>query len=336
MKRAILCTLAGWALAVGGCGSDSSTLPEKEPELDSELELDSEPPGSPRQLIRERFSDGEVILNWAAPADSDWTHFAVYRSDDGGRFAALGNTSTTRYEDRGLDYETEYSYHVTAVDEHGNESPPSNSVNGQPLNTIPPLTPNRLRAVAHNIPILDRLDILLDWSPNREADLAIYQVYRSAHDDFEESTVVAAVQDPRYEDEDIAVGQRYYYWITAVDKGDKESPPSEIATDVALELPFLQEPIRGNTTSATPLFKWDQVPEARAYQVIATTSPTSGEISAIPLTTNTSIRFQGRLIDNGARAELKTGEVYYWKVIASTQPNGVENSVSVVESFKVQ
>ncbi|NKB68346.1 MAG: hypothetical protein GKR89_14890 [Candidatus Latescibacteria bacterium] len=328
MKRALLLALAGWALVVAGCGGDSGTSPEPQ--------LDLVPPTSPRQLIRERFSDGEVVLTWAAPADSDWTHFTVYRADAGDRFVSLENTSEMRFQDRGLDYETDYSYYVTATDQQGNESQPSNSVNGQPLNTVPPLTPVSLRAVAHNIPILARLDILLDWGANGEADLAQYRIYRGTRDDFESSAVVAAVDEPRYEDENIDVGQRYYYWITAVDKGDKESPASLAATDVALDLPLLQGPIEGNTTSATPVFQWERVPEALSYQVIVTTSPTSGEISAIPPTGNTSINFQGRLLDGGERAELEIGEVYYWKVITSTQPNGVENSVSAVESFKVQ
>ena len=70
--------------------------------------------------------------------------------------------------------------------------------------------------------------------------------------------------------------------------------------------------------------------------MIVTTSPTSGELSAIPLTSDTTAVFAGRSQTSGRTLTLETGQIYYWKLIASTRENGQENSVSEVESFKVR
>ena len=70
--------------------------------------------------------------------------------------------------------------------------------------------------------------------------------------------------------------------------------------------------------------------------MIVTTSPTSGEISAVPLTSDTSAVFVGRTVSGRETASLESGQLYYWKLISSTRENGQENSVSRVESFKIR
>jgi len=54
------------------------------------------------------------------------------------------------------------------------------------------------------------------------------------------------------------------------------------------------------------------------------------------LTSDTTAVFRGRVLSGEERAALASGEVYHWKVVASTREDGSENSVSEVESFKVQ
>ena len=294
-----------------------------------------DPPQVPRALSVERIGDGEVWLNWQAAEGEDEVLYVVYRSVGDDAAVAIDSTFQTRYKDQGLQYELEYTYRVTAIN-GGGESEPSNAVSGQPLNSLTPQVPTAVRAVAHHLEVLGQLDITLDWSENPETDLVGYRVYRSTAAGFTPSVehLLMQVSGPGFIDEEIEVGTVYYYRITAIDGGGKESNASEEVGDVALPSPVLLVPVAGEETAAPLTFTWNRLPEARAFRVIVTTSLISGEVSDMPLTSDTTAVFTGR-IKEGRLVSLEPGQVYYWKVVASTHIEGIENSVSRVESFKV-
>ena len=295
------------------------------------------PPLAPAQLRVEKIGDGEVWLNWQASADEGDVLYIVYRAVGDSGAVAVDSTFRTSFEDRVLEYEQEYTYYVTALNTAGGESGPSNSVSGQPFNNLAPLAPVSLRATAHNIAILGQLDIVLDWAENGEADLVGYRVYRATEEDFaiDEGLLRSEVLVPRFVDEEIEVGTVYYYIVTAVDRGGKESAISQQVRDVALPLPVLLAPIAGEQTPAQPTFTWGHLAEAQSFRVVVTSSPTSGEVSDMQLTSDTTAVFSGR-IEAGNQVELASGQIYYWKVVASTKEGGIENSVSQVESFKIR
>ena len=294
-----------------------------------------DPPQAPRVLSVERIGDGEVWLNWQAVEGEDEVLYVVYRSVGDGASVAIDSTFQTRYKDRGLRYELEYTYRITAIND-GGESDPSNAISGQPFNSLTPQVPTSVRAVAHHLEVLGQLDIALDWADNAETDLAGYRVYRSTEQGFTASVehLLMQVSGPGFIDEEIEVGTVYYYRITAIDLGGKESNASEEVSDVALPSPVLLVPVAGEESSAPLTFTWGRLPEAHAFRVIVTTSLTSGEVSDMPLTSDTTAVFTGR-IKEGRLVSLEPGQVYYWKVVASTHAEGIENSVSRVESFKV-
>ena len=294
-----------------------------------------DPPQVPRALSVERIGDGEVWLNWQAVEGADEVLYVVYRSVGDDAAVAIDSTFQTRYKDQGLQYELEYTYRVTAIN-GGGESEPSNAVSGQPLNSLTPQVPTAVRAVAHHLEVFGQLDITLDWADNAETDLVGYRVYRSTAAGFTPSVehLLMQVSGPGFIDEEIEVGTVYYYRITAIDGGGKESNASEEVSDVALPSPVLLVPVAGEETAAPLTFTWNRLPEARAFRVIVTTSLTSGEVSDMPLTSDTTAVFTGR-IKEGRLVTLEPGQVYYWKVVASTHAEGAENSVSRVESFKV-
>lgn len=294
-----------------------------------------DPPQAPRALSVERIGDGEVWLNWQAAEGTDEVLYVVYRSVGDGAAVAIDSTFQTRFKDQGLQYEWEYTYRVTAINSNG-ESSPSNAISGQPLNSLTPQVPTSVRAVAHHLEVLGQLGITLDWDANSETDLIGYRVYRSTEQGFTPSIehLLMQVSIPGFIDEKIAVGTVYYYRITAIDLGGKESDFSGEVSDVALPSPVLLVPVAGEETPAPLTFTWGRLPEARAFRVIVTTALTSGEVSDMPLTSDTTAVFVGRVKD-GHPVALEPGQVYYWKVVASTQVEGIENSVSRVESFKV-
>ena len=294
-----------------------------------------DPPQAPQALSVERIGDGEVWLNWRATEGADEVLYVVYRSVGNAAAVAIDSTFETQYKDRGLQYEREYTYRVTATNS-GGESRPSNAISGQPLNNLSPQVPTAVRAVAHHLEVLGRLDIALDWADNAEADLAGYRVYRSTEQGFTPGVdhLLMQVSGPGFIDERVEVGTIYYYRITALDLGGKESNASAEVSDVALSSPVPLVPVAGEEAAAPLTFTWNRLPEARAFRVIVTTSLTSGEVSDIPLTSDTTAVFTGRIKD-GRLVSLEPGQVYYWKVVASTHAEGIENSVSRVESFKV-
>ena len=330
MKRTIwilVLTVAHLALACGSDNSKSSGEP-----------FDADVPGQPQNLTVDRIGDGEIWLSWDIVLSEDLAFYIVYRSVGDVEAVALDTTFATDFKDRDLDYEVEYTYSVTAVDMAGNESSPSNTRGGQPFNNLSPLPPTGLRAGAHNIAFLEQLEILLDWDANGEADLDIYRLYRDTEPDFAigEGNLLTAATEPRFVDLAIDVGTVYYYRVTAVDRGGKESVPSAWTADVALPVPELVEPIGGELTPAAPTFNWRAVPNARNYRVVVTTSPASGEVSDMPLTAATTAVFVGRTSAGNNAIVLQSGQIYWWKLIASTKADGTENSVSEVESFKIR
>lgn len=324
----LFCVLCGLAYGLNSC-SNSSNGPE--------TVFDTEAPPSPRSLSVERIGDGEVWLDWEPVAETGTTYI-IYRAAGDANPAAVDSTGESHFRDNGLPYDDEYTYFVTSMDLAGNESPGSNPVSGQPFNTLSPLAPTGVRATAHNITILGQLDIVVDWNDNAETDLQVYRVYRAGVRDVPQDaeTLVAEVDKPRYVDMDIEVGRVYFYRITAVDQGNKESLGSLVVRDAALPLPDLKGPVDGELTSTTPQFRWAEVPEAVTYRVIVTSSPTSGEVSDMPLTGESSAVFVGRSVSSKETAALVPGQVYYWKVVASTREDGLENAVSRVESFKIR
>ena len=310
------------------CGSDDATAPT--------ASQDSGTPQNAQNLQVARIGDGEIWLQWEGPESG--TQYVVYRAENDGVVVALDSTFDNSYRDLGLSYEVEYSYYVTAMLGAGEEGIPTNLVSGQPFNNLSPQAPTALRATAHNISILGQLEIVLDWGLSVESDLSFYRLYRSIEPDFSPgpANLLSVVSQPRFVDEDVNVGTAYYYRVTAVDRGGKESASSQLVSDVPLDEPRPVNPVRGSLAPAVPVFHWRPVGDAVFYRVIVTSSPTSGELSEMPLAIDTTAVFVGRGLVSGEKVQLVQGAVYYWKVVASTKDNGVENSVSAIESFKIR
>ena len=95
---------------------------------------------------------------------------------------------------------------------------------------FPPLVPTGLEAVPGGATATDR-SVDLSWTPNTEADLAGYNVYRQEVTSTGEVAGTAArlnstpVVGPAYRDQTAVPGHRYSYRVTAVDATGNESAP---------------------------------------------------------------------------------------------------------------
>ena len=73
------------------------------------------------------------------------------------------------------------------------------------------------------------------WDANTESDIAGYNVYRSTDPNLPKGSWTKLNQTlltrTTFQDERVESGQKYYYYITAVDHAGNVSPPSEVVSE---------------------------------------------------------------------------------------------------------
>ena len=92
---------------------------------------DLTPPAVPTGL-QATAGDRQVALDWADNADQV-ANYRVYRNG-----SPVANPTSSAYTDTGLTNGTSYTYRVTALDQAGNESAPSNQVSASPQAPVTP------------------------------------------------------------------------------------------------------------------------------------------------------------------------------------------------------
>lgn len=132
-----------------------------------------------------------VALEWEASASADVAGYHVYRSD-----AACGSTApdfrritdqpvaATSYADASVAENASYCWRVTAVDDQGAESDPSNEV-GRSVGNLPPLPPGSLRLTPEQAAALFQILEEAEWRSDqaRERATAARIMLRKALDD---------------------------------------------------------------------------------------------------------------------------------------------------------
>ncbi len=101
---------------------------------------------------------------------------------------------------------------------------------GPPSDTTAPSAPQGLKVNSN------KKFMHLIWSPNKEEDLAGYNIYRTKYDVNNISEVplnVTLLGSPEYQDKTAMPGVRYNYFVVAVDKTGNKSEPARVL-DVAL------------------------------------------------------------------------------------------------------
>lgn len=134
--------------------------------------------------------------------------------------------------DSGIEWEKTYTYWVTPVtlwragvqqgEVEGDDSPMSTIF---AHDIFPPSTPLGLEAVFSGM--IQHPGIDLTWKPNTEEDLAGYNIYRRVQGSPPAKINAELVKTPAFHDPDVALGQRYFYSVTAVDLRGNESARSE-------------------------------------------------------------------------------------------------------------
>lgn len=177
-------------------------------------------------------------LRWSAPTRTltgkpltTVDRYRIYRSETGkpGSYSAVGESPETSFADANFEFGHLYAYRVRALlAEAGQtaESTDSPSVQIVPRDVFPPAAPAGLTGVYTT----QGVDLI--WSPDTEADLAGYNIYRSTAGGKPVKLNAELLRSPLYHDTAVTTG-RYTYRVTAVDSNGNESAPSEgVSVDV--------------------------------------------------------------------------------------------------------
>lgn len=138
--------------------------------------------------------------------------------------------------DHRFDWEKTYLYRAAvisiapdggrSVEAEGNSTP---VVTVFAHDTFPPAAPSGLQAVFSGADRGSFVDLV--WTPNSEADLAGYNVYRHESGTGREKVNSEIVKAPAFRDAGVHAGMRYFYTITAVDERGNESAASSEASE---------------------------------------------------------------------------------------------------------
>ncbi|HEX4488716.1 MAG TPA: fibronectin type III domain-containing protein [Terriglobales bacterium] len=191
----------------------------------------------PLQTLNAEVVAQGVSLTWQWPAnvqDSSPLEFRlrIYRRDETGKsntkVAEISQSDEAKFLDQSLEWERTYFYRAAFVSVSGEqqvEGEDSPEVKIFAHDVFPPSPPAGLQAVFSSVGQPNFID--LTWTPNTDAELAGYNVYRQ-----EEGGQLVKINSelakiPTYRDRDIKPGKKYFYSVTAVDLRGNESGHSE-------------------------------------------------------------------------------------------------------------
>ena len=176
--------------------------------------IDDTPPTAPAGLQARAASPRQVSLFWSASTDpeSGVAGYRVYRDD-----ALVGSPEDASFEDASVEPDTEYRYHVTAVNVDWFESGPSDEVTvttPRQTDDTPPTAPGSLAATSTSPTRVD-----LQWTAASDAESGIdhYRVYR-------EDVLIDVTTGLTYGDEGLSPGTTYTYQVSAVNGDGLEGP----------------------------------------------------------------------------------------------------------------
>ena len=186
-----------------------------------------------------------VVLSWiaiaqaAGPPDTQRL-YRIYRREAGGTtdtIAGEAPLNSSQLIDQGFDWEKTYLYRATVVtvidlpgkSERQFESDDTPSVKVFAHDVFPPAVPSGLQAAFSGVGQQPFIDLI--WTPDTEADLAGYNVYR--HEEGGEPTKLNSqpIKTPSFRDTDVASSHTYIYSVSAIDVRGNESARSSEASE---------------------------------------------------------------------------------------------------------
>lgn len=166
---------------------------------------DQTPPAAPTE-VKAKIGDGEVTITWKKSDGAD--SYTINRADKSDPIAK--DIPETNYQDSDVENGVAYTYQVTAVDQAGNKSEPSGTIDATPIDPTP-AAPAGVKAE------IGDGKVTLTWKKSDGANsYAVYRDGKLLKEDIRETT---------YLDEDAENGVEYSYQVTARRGGNPDSRP---------------------------------------------------------------------------------------------------------------
>lgn len=215
--------------------------------LSNEVSVPSAPTLAPPSDFNAQLERDGAKLAWhpVIPPPIPGLHFIyrVYRREDkAGADEIVGDLPVAGQPlpailDRNFEWEKAYQYLVTVVTVASTNGGADQEVEGEDSepkallmhDIFPPATPVGLQAVFSASAAKPFIDLV--WTPDTDRDVAGYNVYRREQDKPAVKLNGKLLTAAAYRDSEIALGERYFYSVSAVDLRGNESSRSEEASE---------------------------------------------------------------------------------------------------------
>jgi hypothetical protein len=183
---------------------------------------DNEAPKAPPAISARSTESGSVRLKWQPGLEKDLATHRIYRKEERSfELVAEVERSRTEWIDSDVRAGVAYSYHVTEVDESGNESEPSLEARVVPSDIVAPDPPEFLEVVT------ERRGLRLTWRVSPSPDATGYLIYRAAYPGAPWQRLTRSpVVELAFVDRQGGPGN--LYGVTAVDSSGNESNQATI------------------------------------------------------------------------------------------------------------
>jgi hypothetical protein len=192
-------------------------------------------PAAPSDFRAQIAAEG-VVMSWEeAPAIEGKHFYRVYRRAEGTTADVVAGEvpwGTVRLVDHNFEWEKTYWYRATVVTVVQVEGKPDAEFESQDTAAVkvfahdvfPPAVPSGVQAVFSGVGQQPFIDLI--WTPDTDADLAGYNVYRREEGGEARKINSGLVTAPAFRDMNVAAGHKYFYSVSGVDLRGNESARS--------------------------------------------------------------------------------------------------------------
>lgn len=183
---------------------------------------DDEAPKAPLSISARSTEEGTVRLRWQPGLEKDLAAHRIYRKEVRSfELVAELERSRTNWIDPEVQTGHSYRYHITELDDSGNESEPSREVEVIPTDIVAPEPPLFLEMQA------ERKGFRLSWQLSPSDDVAGYLIYRAAYPGAPWRKLTRnPVEKASFADSQGGAGN--LYGVSAVDRSGNESTMATI------------------------------------------------------------------------------------------------------------
>jgi hypothetical protein len=205
------------------------------------------PAVSPPDGFKVEASAQGVRMSWTCPPAPELQDASIqyklriYRREEGSQIdtkvaeAGLVNCHGPGVLDQNFEWEKTYEYRGATLIVVSVPGQPEIEIEGDDTpsakiyvhDVFPPAVPSNLQAVFSAVGQTGFIDLV--WSPDSDADIAGYNVYRQEPNRTPLKLNSELVKTPAYRDSTVQAGKKYLYSVSAVDVRGNESAKSEEA-----------------------------------------------------------------------------------------------------------